>query len=690
MLFPEPLLRVLIVADKTLLVRLVHVLQTLGCIHFSSIPTEGEEGIQPAKPHTFFPVEGYLVALRSIKEFLRVTPPTKWEPIPEGELLITLPEQMEILSQKAHALREEMDRIQTRLREVYRTMKEIIPFVGCEIDVSLLHGYTSLRIVMASVGALPPTPIPHVELTTFHAPSKRTTKILRHTPVADATLGMDFGGSPLRLFAVEAKDEEAFRAFLSEHGARFLSLPESVKGGKGGETLMKFLAERTALERSLREIDAKRAALAEEWRLFLFAAEEVLVSLLSKNLGTTHFVVSKYAAATRVWIRERDFPRFRQAIEEHFPKGVGFEIEKEREVPHAEPSSALKKKEIAPTSLPDRPWCRPFLMLTEMFDIPRYNEVDPTPMLGLFFPLFFGFMVGDAGYGALMTLGAILLLRLCGARPDRKLIHDLAQILFIGGLVSVFFGTFVFADAFGIPFHQEGEAVFWWTRWIPWLPSAILLKSEGPSVNAMLTLSILAGWLHMGLGCLFGVLNQLHHSLRHVLHRVGQFLVISALSLLIVNLDAFRGGRFGQALWDTLLLPIAALGPGNVILFSLAVGMLFILIGEGPAGILGLFELFGNVISFTRLALVGVSKAAVAIAVNTVLLPMILEGRSLLLAGVLFLLLSLAHLLLVVLGCLSASIQSVRLHYCETFSKFFMGGGVRFTPFGLHRVFTRA
>jgi V/A-type H+-transporting ATPase subunit I len=48
------------------------------------------------------------------------------------------------------------------------------------------------------------------------------------------------------------------------------------------------------------------------------------------------------------------------------------------------------------------------------------------------------------------------------------------------------------------------------------------------------------------------------------------------------------------------------------------------------------------------------------------------------------------HIVLILLGVLSASVQSIRLHYYETFSKFFIGRGVKFIPFGSARVYTRA
>jgi V/A-type H+-transporting ATPase subunit I len=686
----EPMRKVMLIAEKALLVRLVHMLQSLGLVQLIPVSGENETGLTQAAAHTFFPVEANLVALRSIKEYLRLSPPRKWNPIAEGELLLSLPEQMELLAASVRAIREKSEKIQSEEREVERELRALLPYGGLNVELSLLRDYRNLRILSVPVAATLPEfdgtvaelrPMPaRRDSGRFSLAARRDSG--RFTNCSIPTAAVERPATLLKLWVVEEERAEEFIRLIAETGVQPLSLPELGRRGSPALRLQQLLTRKQTLAENLRQTEQERAALAEEWCVFIHAAEETLVSLLLKNLGTTHFLVSKYAVTGSFWVRTEDFPAVRDSLLEHFP--VGLSLYEEEAGEHG--TDALS----VPTSVKTTPWMRPFALLTEMFDMPGYGELNPTAMLAVCFPLFFGFMIGDCGYGAVMALGGYLLLRRYRTAAFMETVRQLSAILLTGGVVSVLLGFFVFGDAFGIPFAPEEGVVFWWGKWLPYLPHALLLKTEGGSVNDMLILSILAGWLHMGCGCVFGIINELRHSIRHALGHLGQLAVISGVCLLILGLDAFASSNFGQWLWSTVLFPFSLAGTNATEIVLLAGGMALVGIGEGPMGLLEFFGLFGNVVSFTRLALVGVSKAAVAVAVNTVLIPELAAGGSIIRFLLVALALAGAHLAMVFLGCLSASIQAVRLHYCETFSKFFKGGGVRFAPFRFSRVFTRS
>ncbi|MBS3801789.1 MAG: hypothetical protein KGY65_03475, partial [Candidatus Thermoplasmatota archaeon] len=57
-----------------------------------------------------------------------------------------------------------------------------------------------------------------------------------------------------------------------------------------------------------------------------------------------------------------------------------------------------------PTHLDTPPWAESFKTLLSLFAIPKYNELNPTIMMGIFFIIFFGIMLGDAGYGLIILL----------------------------------------------------------------------------------------------------------------------------------------------------------------------------------------------------------------------------------------------------------------------------------------------
>ena len=49
---------------------------------------------------------------------------------------------------------------------------------------------------------------------------------------------------------------------------------------------------------------------------------------------------------------------------------------------------------------------RPLNMVTEMYSLPAYDNVDPNPLMAPFFILFYGVMMADMGYGLLMMLAS--------------------------------------------------------------------------------------------------------------------------------------------------------------------------------------------------------------------------------------------------------------------------------------------
>ena len=93
-------------------------------------------------------------------------------------------------------------------------------------------------------------------------------------------------------------------------------------------------------------------------------------------------------------------------------------------------------------------------------------------------------------------------------------------------------------------------------------------------------------------------------------------------------------------------------------------------------------SLLANVMSYTRLAGLGIGKAAIASAFNTIILEGLIRSGQIgfLILGVVFLVL--AQLLVFLLGWISAGIQALRLNYVEAFIKFFKGNGTPFRPFG--------
>jgi V/A-type H+-transporting ATPase subunit I len=336
---------------------------------------------------------------------------------------------------------------------------------------------------------------------------------------------------------------------------------------------------------------------------------------------------------------------------------------------------------------------KPFEALTEMFSLPSYKEIDPTTLVALVFPFFFGFMIGDAGYGALlMATGVIFRIKL-------KKWEGFPQIGFyiiVAGFVALVLGLFLFGEAFGLPFHAPAEG----TETMDWqgltgldVPlRGTVHKLEASGLGTLMMFSVLAGVVHLSLGNLLGAVNSWGHSRRHSMGKLGWLMVVLGFGFFL-----FKFGdktAIGAWIWSG---PMGALSaswdPGIGILFPYAsmvlgaAGVALAVAGEGGLALMEVLGALANILSYTRIAAIGVAKAAMAFAFNILLIPLVVSGNAgYVIVGWVFLVL--CHMLVFILGGLSSGIQALRLNLVEFFMKFYKGGGIKFNPFGKVRRYT--
>jgi V/A-type H+-transporting ATPase subunit I len=126
-----------------------------------------------------------------------------------------------------------------------------------------------------------------------------------------------------------------------------------------------------------------------------------------------------------------------------------------------------------------------------------------------------------------------------------------------------------------------------------------------------------------------------------------------------------------------MIIGLALLLPGIIISYR----------GEGGQAILELPALMSNVVSYTRLAAIGMSKAGMALAFNMIAIEMIapIGGVAIIAAIAIFMI---GHLMIFILAVISAGIHGIRLHYVELFQKFYEGGGLVFNPLRIVRKYT--
>jgi V/A-type H+-transporting ATPase subunit I len=430
---------------------------------------------------------------------------------------------------------------------------------------------------------------------------------------------------------------EGVQAVLGRERVRPLPLPSRYEN-------LSFRGAVTAMESRLREIPAEldqaqaqlhallapRASAWREARRRLLGDIEQLEAVAQAGVTDRAFVISGWAPSERM-------PELRIELER---AAGGQLVVDEVSTPLAvDPPVLMRNRKLA----------RPFEFLVRFLDLPRSGSLDPTVLMALFLPLMVGVMVGDLVYGMLLLVIAVVVRRRFAG--DSAAVRDLSRVFVAGAVWAMIFGA-LFGEALGDVGHKLGLPALWFYR------------GGADAVTPLLLFSLALGTAHVVLGQLLGVWQSATAGRRvELINRSGSLLALgSVLALAGVAADRIPGATAG-----------ALLAGGG-----LAVGLVLLMVGRGALGfVMGPLEFvgtLGNVLSYLRLAAVGLASTYLAMVANELsVVGSIWLGVF---VGVFF------HALNLGLASFSPMIQALRLHYVEFFSKFYEGGGRPFRPFG--------
>ena len=311
--------------------------------------------------------------------------------------------------------------------------------------------------------------------------------------------------------------------------------------------------------------------------------------------------------------------------------------------------------DMVPIKLKNNKLVTVYERLTEMYSLPRYNELDPTPVMTVFYLIFYGLMVADVGYGLAVFLIGLLVKKVLKLKRSTESFVDFLfylsfPIMAWGMICGSFFGL-------DLPFG---------------------LFSVRRQIIEMIFLSLAMGYLQIMTGLVLHMINRAKLNQRSDMLSEGLswFLAFLGGGVMIVT------GLIPMLRNDVVFiigLVVTLIGGGMIIVVpAITYGKRWYAgIGKGLYALYGATSYLGDFVSYTRLMALGVAGASVANAFNTILafLPLILRVTLGIILAVAL------HGLNMFLSMLSAYVHGIRLQFIEFFNKFYTGGGRRFEPF---------
>jgi V/A-type H+-transporting ATPase subunit I len=403
------------------------------------------------------------------------------------------------------------------------------------------------------------------------------------------------------------------------------------------EALNRLEQDKKAAISELAEIEKKFTILSEQWYEELSVLQIVLQDRHAAIGAYAKFGETDFTLVIKGWIPGKYIKRVKKALSDSFGDRIVLTI-----LPVTN-----EMLDHAPVFYNNPFWVRPFEFFMQLVGLPKYREVDPTLIMAISFPLFFGIIVGDIGYGIVILIFAILMKRkFC----DLLWLNQIMNILIISAIPTIIFG-YLFGEFFGDFAEHMG-----------WLHPVHLFGVTWNRVEAiipMLALAIGLGAVHVFLGLFIGAYNAaVRKKRRHFCEKCGMAGVL--IGIIII------GGAYAGVLLPVLL---------NLGVVVLIISLLVLIYGGGILGVIEIMGTLGNIMSYARLMAIGMASVILAVVANRL-------GGEMGFIAVGILIAVLLHMLNICLAMFSPSIHSMRLHIVEFFSKFYEGGGEPYRPFG--------
>ena len=367
---------------------------------------------------------------------------------------------------------------------------------------------------------------------------------------------------------------------------------------------------------------------------------DYLCNLSSRQESKNQLASTQNLAALEGWIESNQVQALEACLTEQFGQSILIQTREIRQ----------DDEDKVPTKLKNNVLVEPFELVTEMYSLPKYGDKDPTPVVSLFYFVFFGMMVADIGYGLLLFVGTSLALHFLHVKSG--LAKNLRFFRLLG--VAVIIWGLVYGSFFGFE-----------------LPIALISTSS--DAMTILVISVVFGFVTVLAGLFLSGLKNIRLKDYAEAYNAGFAWVLILLGLLLLALGNFFPSLAFAATIGQWLAIINALG---ILTVSIVSAKSLAGLGSGLFNLYNVSGYVGDLVSFTRLMALGLSGASIGSAFNLIvsLFPPVARFS---IGILLFIAL---HLVNMFLSFLSGYVHGARLIFVEFFGKFYDGGGKPFTP----------
>jgi V/A-type H+-transporting ATPase subunit I len=432
------------------------------------------------------------------------------------------------------------------------------------------------------------------------------------------------------LILVPGKSSERLEKLFVAERVEEVQLPGSAEGLGPSEAIPRIVGRYDAVLEEIRALESSAAELAREHGPTLERARAALEDELARHAAVERTAATTHAFVLEGWAPSSQMPALRAAV----AKAAG-ETTVVEEVEREE-----WRGENVPVVLKNPRLFRPFEVILRILPLPRYGSIDPTPFLAIFFPMLFGLVLGDVGYGLLLAAIALVMRFRSSVGSMRRAVAEIA------GACAAF--AVIFGLLFGELFGDAGARLFG-------MPALALRREE--ALLPFLGLALAIGVVHMLLGLVLNLIAKLRQGPREAVGPGVTLLMVALVVLAILAAaDVLPGAFFTPAVLAVLILfPI-------------------LVVVEGILGATELVSTLGHILSYARVMAVGTASVMMAVAANRMIGTM-----GSVLVGSIFALLF--HLVNFALGIFSPAVHALRLHFVEFFGTFYSPGGTRYEPF---------